>query len=124
MESRCGTDDAADQNPATCSKKEASEDQDTPEVDAESTKRLSDVLNQPPEYWTERIIYHYFTRLDPLVLPKLLEVEEVFIRKRGAMKFRVVFENSNGERCSVLFSGTLLYRHYMEAFVDAKRVFL
>lgn len=81
------------------------------------------LINQSMEHWNEATVYHYFTRVQPLVIPTLIRVDEVIIRKRGGLKFRVIFENSRKEECPVIICGTLLYSHYSQEYLEAKALF-
>ena len=99
-------------------------DEDLPRVNDDAMKRLSALLDSSPEYWTETSLYRYLTRFRPLALPKLIDIEQVTIQRMGGLKFRVLFENSRGEPCRVIICGTLLFRHYTQQFMDAKRGFL
>lgn len=86
-------------------------------------KQRSEILGKNPDYWSEATLYRYFTTVTPLILPDLVEVEEVLLRRMGGVKMKVIFKNTSGELCPVWMSGSLIYDHYKDAYLQAQKYF-
>ena len=108
--------------PTEATPKEHEKVSQTPYIDSEAKPTL-DILNKPSDYWYEENLYDYFTKANPLVLPELVYVEEMLLRRRGGMKVKVVFKNNAGDLCPVWIPGCALYEHYRDAYQSAKALF-
>lgn len=90
---------------------------------SEYAKQRPEILGKSPEYWSEATLYKYFTTVTPLILPELVEVEEVLLRRIGGVKMKVTFKNTSGELCPVWMSGSLIYEYYNDAYLKAQKYF-